>query len=206
MEIVAESIYKRFLHTWIIRDFNFRFHSKLRYGVAGLNGVGKSTLLQMLAGIIPVSKGKIKYIDSDKVLEESKWYEQICFAAPYAELYDYMNISELVNHHLVFKKFQNDLRAEEFIRLCYLQGHENKLIKSYSSGMKQRLKLGLSIISESKVLFLDEPQSNLDELAKSWYRNILDEYTKDKIVIIASNENDDFNMVQKIIRLESKVV
>lgn len=53
MQIIANSIFKRFIQTWIIRDFSFQFESGKRYGIAGPNGVGKSTLLQMLAGLIP---------------------------------------------------------------------------------------------------------------------------------------------------------
>ncbi|MGB4970150.1 MAG: hypothetical protein WBO31_11500, partial [Saprospiraceae bacterium] len=70
--------------------------------------------------------------------------------------------------------------------------------------MKQRLKLGLSVLSESPILFLDEPQSNLDNQAKDWYQNLMQQYTKDKLVIIASNEIEDFKMVDEIISLQPK--
>jgi ABC-type multidrug transport system ATPase subunit len=69
--------------------------------------------------------------------------------------------------------------------------------------MKQRLKLGLSILSESKVLFLDEPQSNLDDYSKNWYYKLLRENAKEKIVIIASNEADDFKLVDERIELKT---
>ncbi len=61
MEIIAESIYKRFQNAWVIRDFSFRFSSNCIYGIAGMNGSGKTTLLQILAGLIPPSKGKVSY-------------------------------------------------------------------------------------------------------------------------------------------------
>jgi ABC-type multidrug transport system ATPase subunit len=203
MDIIAENIYKRFHETWIIRDFNFKFSSNKVYGIAGLNGSGKTTLLHILAGLTPPSKGKIKYFENEKPLADESWYQSICYAAPYADLYEYMNLEELIKHHLVFKKFSKNSSFDEFVQIVFLNGHEHKLIKMYSSGMKQRLKLGMSILSESKVLFLDEPQSNLDEHSKNWYRNLLMEYKKDRIVIIASNEAEDFRMVDERIELKT---
>ncbi len=203
MNIFAESIYKRFHQTWIIRDFNHTFSSNKIYGIAGLNGSGKTTLLQILAGLIPPSKGKIKYIENEKPVAEESWYESVCYAAPYADLYEYMNLEELIIHHLAFKKFANKISFKEFVDVVFLNGHEHKLIKMYSSGMKQRLKLGLSILSESKILFLDEPQSNLDEYSKNWYQNLLKDNAKEKIVIIASNEAEDFKMVDERIELKT---
>ncbi|MBK8449372.1 MAG: ATP-binding cassette domain-containing protein [Saprospiraceae bacterium] len=204
MQIIANSIFKRFIQTWIIRDFSFQFESGKRYGIAGPNGVGKSTLLQMLAGLIPLTKGVLNYSDQGKVIDGEHWYQHISFTAPYGDVYDYMNIEELTRHHQVFKKFQDQMSVKDFINFCYLKGHEHKLIKTYSSGMKQRLKLGLSVLSESPILFLDEPQSNLDNQAKDWYQNLMQQYTKDKLVIIASNEIEDFKMVDEIISLQPK--
>ncbi len=201
MDIITESIYKRFQQVWVIRDFSFRFTSNNIYGIAGLNGSGKTTLLQILAGLIPPSKGKIKYVDGENLIAEESWYEKISYAAPYADLYEYMNLQELYEHHTSFKKFRNPISFSEFVSLVFLNSHEEKLIKTYSSGMKQRLKLGLSILSDYPVLFLDEPQSNLDEYSKNWYQQLLKENAKDKVVIIASNEADDFKMVNEKIEI-----
>jgi ABC-type multidrug transport system ATPase subunit len=203
MELIAESIYKRFHQAWIIRDFSYTFSSNHIYGIAGLNGSGKSTLLHILAGLTPPSKGKIRYVDNGSALSEESWFEGICYAAPYADLYEYMNLEELMTHYLGFKKFSKNLSFKEFVDVVFLNGHEHKLIKMYSSGMKQRLKLAISILSESRILFLDEPQSNLDDFSKSWYQNLLKEHAKNKIVIIASNEAEDFKLVDEKIELKA---
>jgi ABC-type multidrug transport system ATPase subunit len=203
MEIIATSIYKRFHQTWIIKDFSYTFTSNKIYGIAGINGSGKTTLLQMLAGLIPPSKGKIKYVADEKQLADDSWYQRLCYAAPYADLYEYMNLEELFTHHIAFKNFEKEISFSEFVDIVFLKGHEHKLIKMYSSGMKQRLKLALSILTKSQILFLDEPQSNLDEYSKSWYQNLLKENTKDRIVIIASNEAEDFKMVGEKVELRT---
>ncbi|HRG67849.1 MAG: ATP-binding cassette domain-containing protein [Saprospiraceae bacterium] len=201
MEIVATSIYKRFYRNWILKDFNYTFHNGRVYGIAGSNGSGKSTLLQLLSGMMSPSKGKILYKFEGKELEEELWFSKISYAAPYADVYDYMNVKELFHHQHQFKKFRNSISCNQFIEICYLEGHEDKLIKYYSSGMKQRLKLALAILADSKVLFLDEPISNLDDRAKIWCKQLIKEHCLDRLVIIASNEPEDFELVQEKIQL-----
>lgn len=202
MKIVASSIYKRFYRNWIIKDFNYTFNQGHVYGIAGSNGSGKSTLLQILSGMMGPSKGEIHYSMDDQELEEEFWFSKISYAAPYADVYDYMNVHELVQHQLCFKQFRNNMSSTEFIETCYLNGHEDKLIKFYSSGMKQRLKLGLAILADSPVLFLDEPISNLDDRAKLWCKQLLKKHCADRLVIIASNEPEDFELVNQKIHLE----
>lgn len=155
----------------------------------------------MLAGIIPTSKGKVEYHHNGIKIEEDNWFQQLSYAAPYADVYEYMNLEELFRHHTVFKKLIKPFALKEFTEMVYLKGHEHKLIKMYSSGMKQRLKLGLSILSNSRILFLDEPQSNLDDRAKGWYRNLIKEYTNDRIIFIASNDSEDFDLAHERIEL-----
>lgn len=205
MEIVASSVYKRFYRNWIIKDFNYSFSQGHVYGIAGSNGSGKSTLLQILSGMMGPSKGQINYFSDGIAIEEEMWFSKIAYAAPYADVYDYMNVLELINHHQHFKKFINNITSKEFIEICYLNGHEDKLIKYYSSGMKQRLKLGLAILSETPVLFLDEPISNLDDRAKLWCKQLLQNHCENRLVIIASNEPEDFELVNYKIELEIKI-
>jgi len=202
MKIVANSIYKRFYRNWIIKDFNYTFNQGQVYGIAGSNGSGKSTLLQILSGMMGPSKGQIHYSIDGKELEEENWFSKISYAAPYADVYDYMNVKEIIQHQQHFKKFRNNITSTDFIETCYLSGHEDKLIKYYSSGMKQRLKLGLAILADSSVLFLDEPISNLDDRAKLWCKQLLQNHCEDRLVIIASNEPEDFELVDYKIQLE----
>jgi ABC-type multidrug transport system ATPase subunit len=176
------------------------------YGVSGMNGSGKTTLLQMLAGLIPPSKGQIQYWATEQLIPEENWYQYVSYAAPYADVYEYMNLSELFYHYKSLKVFEKEFCFTDFVELVYLQSHEHKLIKTYSSGMKQRLKLGLSILSRSGVLFLDEPQSNLDQRAKEWFCELLKLYRNKKIIIIASNETQDFEIADKIISLDAKSI
>lgn len=203
MKIIAESLYKRFnLREWIFKDLNFELNIGNRYGIAGANGAGKSTLLSILAGISLPSKGKVIYLSNDKKeLDSLQWYKYLSIATPYSDLIDYLTPNELLDFYCKFKNFQIGITKKKFLEIAYLTDHQDKYIKHFSSGMKQRLKLALAIISDSEILFLDEPGSNLDAKASEWYYNLLDEYTKNKLVVIASNEEKDFLSCEKIISL-----
>lgn len=201
MRIRAENLSKRFKVDWIIKNFDYSFETGKVYGISGPNGSGKTTLLHILAGLVPPSRGRVVYESAGEKVPDDHWYRHLSFAAPYAEVYDYMNLRELFSFHTDFRPLYGRLDLKGFIGSCYLQGHEDKQIKAYSSGMKQRLKLALGILTESEVLFLDEPQTNLDDQARQWYFNLLDQYKKDRCVIIASNEASDFRQAGAEIKL-----
>jgi ABC-type multidrug transport system ATPase subunit len=65
--------------------------------------------------------------------------------------------------------------------------NRNKPIKYFSSGMKQRVRLAIALLTESEVVLLDEPAANLDRKAIDWYRNLVAENHKDRILIVCSN-------------------
>ncbi|MBK8955352.1 MAG: ABC transporter ATP-binding protein [Saprospiraceae bacterium] len=201
MHIRIDQLYKRFQQQWVLRNIQYDFESSKIYGIAGPNGSGKSTLLQILAGLIPPSRGKVMYVNGNQILPEDLWFRELSYAAPYAEVYDYFTVGELLKHHKKFRKLNIDMNEEEFVDLCYLKGHEKKWIKSYSSGMKQRLRLALAILSRSRVLLLDEPLTNLDAKAIEWYRNLLAQHGLARTVIIASNEREDFENADGVLDL-----
>ncbi len=201
MEIQAKSLSKRYVNSWIIKNFEGRFQSSKVYGISGPNGSGKTTLLSMLAGLLSPTEGHIHYIANGRIIPSIDWYRHLSFAAPYAHVFEYLRLKEVVSQHLVFKPFLNGLDDMSFIEQCYLMGNENQLIKNFSSGMQQRLKLGLALYSKSEVVFLDEPQTNLDAIAKTWYSNLLRNLCDGRIIVIASNEKSDFDLCDEIINL-----
>ncbi|MGB0425069.1 MAG: ABC transporter ATP-binding protein, partial [Flavobacteriales bacterium] len=114
------------------------------------------------------------------------------FCAPYSSLYEQLTLSEAIAYHTKFRSFIDGLDPQSLINLAYLEGEENKQIQHFSSGMKQRLKLALCICTQSDLLILDEPCSNLDKQAIEWYRKVLGSHQNGRTLIIATNdiEND----------------
>ena len=191
MQIEAQHLSKRYNREWIFRELSHQFENNSRTGIIGSNGSGKSTLLKILSAAELPSEGKLSYNKNSKALKHENVYKQLSFAAPYMDLPEQLNPVELFHFHSTFKPFQNQLSLNAFLELVYLVDSKNKAIKYFSSGMKQRLKLGLAICSTSSLLILDEPCSNLDKAGVELYWKLLKEFGKERTILIGSNEQAD---------------
>jgi ABC-type multidrug transport system ATPase subunit len=162
------------------------------YGVVlGGNGSGKSTLLKIIAGSLTPTEGKVLFFKDNKLQNGFEMIKDIAFAAPYIDLIEDYTIPELFQFYSKFKSFRGITESQEFLELCGLQQARNKPIKYFSSGMRQRLKLALAILSDTTMLLLDEPHSNLDKRGMDWYNNLLASHLENRIVIIGSNHQGD---------------
>lgn len=155
-----------------------------------------------MAGAIPLTSGNIQYMDSQGQIPDSDWFSRLTLAAPYMELPEELSLKELLQFHFKFKKQKNSIPLHEIPALLYLDRHVDKQVALFSSGMKQRLKVGLALFSESRVVYLDEPTSNLDKTGIAWYHEMIQRYTEDQILIICSNEPREFEFCQQKITLE----
>lgn len=190
MQIVLNTIGKRYNNEWIFRDVNTSFSKGDKIVILGNNGSGKSTLLQLIAGYIIPSKGTIEYSIEGKSIEVENIVSHISIASPYLELFEEFTLEECVDFQSQFKLFRNKLNTAEIIDLIGLKKSTNKAIKYFSSGMKQRLKLGLAILADSKLLLLDEPCSNLDKATIVWYNDLINRFSENRIIIVCSNHQE----------------
>lgn len=189
MEIILDKVGRRFNREWIFRKIDYTFSTGKSYAVLGINGSGKSTLLQILCGALSPSEGKLTFKNSlEQSIDVDNIFNEVSIAAPYLELIEELTLSEAVQFHFSFKKPLNGISNEEIIALLGMQTSKNKQIKYFSSGMKQRVKLALAVLSDTAFLFLDEPCSNLDEQGISWYRQLIGSYTQNRLVVVCSNQ------------------
>ncbi len=196
MEIILSNVWKRYDSSWIIKDLNCNIYPKDRLAIQGPNGSGKSTLIHLISGMLPMSKGQIKYQVNGQDIDNNEIYKYCSISAAYAELDLEMTILELYNHYKLYKPLIiNDL--DEFLDYCLLTKEKSKIIKTLSSGMKQRLNLALILNFDVPLLLLDEPSSFLDADKKSWFNRHLEKMTKNKAVIIASNDDEDLHSCNK---------
>jgi len=193
MKISLEHIGRRFNREWIFRDINYEFESGSSYAILGANGAGKSTLLQVISGSLSSSEGKISYLKGDKVIDQEKVFINLSMAAPYLELIEEFTLTELIDFHFRFKKYHNDFDRKSVIELLGLKNSEFKAIKYFSSGMKQRVKLALAFCSDTDLLLLDEPASNLDQQGLEWYLSLASNLSSDRLVIICSNQEQEYS-------------
>jgi len=196
---------KRFNRDWIFRHLTYRFESGTSYAITGSNGSGKSTLLQVIAGAISPSQGKVDYFPSGsaeaKAASPDNIFQYISIATPYLELIEEMTLEEFLQFHCRFKPFLPSLSIPEIISATGLSGAATKQIRYFSSGMKQRVKLAQSFFSDTPVLLLDEPCTNLDADGFALYQKLFSEYCNDRLVIISSNDPSEYSFCGEVIRI-----
>ena len=197
IEIQLKEASKRFQYEWIFKNLSVTISQGQSVALTGSNGSGKSTLLKCISGSIPLSSGHIRFKQVDKILPESDWFNFLTISAPYLELPEEFTLSELLDFHFKFKSPLNKISKEEILEIIYLEAHADKMISQFSSGMKQRLKLGLALLSEVPIVLLDEPTSNLDRKGIEWYQDLIDKFGQNRILIVCSNEPREYEFCQQ---------
>lgn len=193
MKIILENIGRRFNRDWIFRGIDHTFSSGESYAVLGPNGSGKSTLLQVLNSSLAPSIGTINYFLDDQPVEIEKVYQQLSLAAPYLELIEEFTLHEMIDFHFKFKSYKPGIDKNGFIELLAMHNSKNKLIRYFSSGMKQRLKLALAFCADTPMLMLDEPTSNLDTQGVNWYLSLVEQFAMNRLTIICSNQEHEYS-------------
>ena len=201
LEIELKDLGKKFRKEWIFRNLNLTLRAGQTYAIIGPNGSGKSTLMQVVSGMMPANEGMVQYADNQMIIDSDDCYKEVVFAAPYLELIEEFTLEESIDFHRKLKPFDNEISNETFLDFTYLKPHRDKPVKNFSSGMKQRLKLGLALQSKARVLILDEPSSNLDEQGFEWYKTNVQKHLENKITLIGSNIQREYDFCQNKIQL-----
>lgn len=187
MQIILKDIGKKFNNEWIFRDVSFTFPANSASAILGRNGSGKSTLLQLLAGSLSSTTGTIEYSLNGQIIPGEVVFRQLTMAAPYLELVEDFSLQEMISFHFSFKKFLPGINSPELTRILGFNITGKKQIRQFSSGMKQRVKLALALLSDVPLILLDEPTMNLDQEGIAWYLGLMQKYTANRTIIICSN-------------------
>ena len=202
MKICLEHTGKRFQRHWIFKDINYNFNAPGNYALLGPNGSGKSTLLRIISGMQAPSSGKVLFSNGDKSIEGNEVFHYTSYCAPGQEIVEELTLREFLDFHFSFKSPLSGLSIEDIITITGLQSAADKPLSDYSSGMKQRVKLAQAVFSNSHALLLDEPCTNLDQQGVEQYRDWMETYSKDRLVIIASNDVKEYYFCKDQIVLE----
>lgn len=196
MNITLQNIGRRFNREWIFRGIDYTFENAGSYAILGSNGSGKSTLLQVLNGSLVPSAGTLKYHNEDKEIEAGEIFSYLSLAAPYMEVIEEFSLNEMIDFHFKFKAFKPGIDKNAVADILSLDGSRNKLIKYFSSGMKQRLKLALAFCADTPMLMLDEPTSNLDNQGIDWYLSLIEKFSENRLTIICSNQEHEYRFCE----------
>ena len=201
MKIEVKDLGKKFNKEWIFRHLDFSFDSGNSYAITGPNGSGKSTLIQLLTGFIPSTEGLVCYEHEGKEIPADSIFQKLDIITPYLELIEEFTLDEFLAFHFKFKALQDGYTLNDFVEKVYLQNDRDKQIQNFSSGMKQRLKLGLALFSKSEICFLDEPTTNLDENGIAWYLEHVKSVLDKKLVLISSNQKYEYDFCDTAVHI-----
>lgn len=212
MTISLNNVGKRYNREWIFRRFSYTFQSGKSYAITGSNGSGKSTLLQVISGALTHNEGSAEFNQPQiylparqatdhkpQTIPAEQFYKYVSLAAPYLELIEEMTATEMLEFHQGFKELTTSI--PEILKAVTLENAANKQIRYYSSGMKQRLKLAQAFFSNTPVLLLDEPTTNLDADGIALYHQLIKNHTANRLVIISSNDKQEYEFCEEVVRI-----
>jgi ABC-type multidrug transport system ATPase subunit len=158
-------------------------------------------LLQILAGSMLASEGKISWLREDKMVDPEKIYSHISICAPYLEPVEEMTLIEFLSFHARFKPLLPGISTEQVIEITGLEKARNKQVRHFSSGMKQRVKLAQCIFSNTDIVLLDEPCTNLDTRGIELYNNLIKDHCRERLVIVSSNDEQEYRFCREKLEL-----
>jgi ABC-type multidrug transport system ATPase subunit len=187
MEVALSGIAKAFGRETVFQGVSVTLDSGSRTAILGPNGSGKSTLLQVIGGALAPTAGSIAHRIGGSAIPGDEVYRHVSIASPYLGLYEDLSLAQCIEFHAAFKPLKAALSVSDLARIAYLEHALEKPVLHFSSGMKQRLKLALAILSDTPLLLLDEPASNLDAEAVEWFRGLLRTHADSRTLVVASN-------------------
>jgi heme exporter protein A len=192
MKIIAADIAKYFNEKKIFGDINFTITSGRSLTITGPNGSGKTTLIKIISGLMRPTVGSLMFYSGEEEIQREQRYQYLSLVSPYFELYEELSAYENLHFLIRLRDIKDgEQNAEALLKRVNLYGREHDAVKTYSSGMRQRLKYVFALLSNPEVLLLDEPTSNLDADGIDIVYEIIQEQKGKKIVIIATNDRND---------------
>lgn len=187
MQITLQQAGKKYNEEWVFREVSLEIKPGDRLAILGSNGSGKTTLMKLVAAAVMPTEGTVTYKMGEQLLPIEQLYQELVFVAPYFELVEEFTLQEMVDFHTNFKPLKAGITSGEVLEKCGLEAHATKKVSACSSGMKQKLKLALGFFSDTRLLLLDEPLTNLDPENTAWYTRQIEALPRSRTLIVCSN-------------------
>lgn len=203
-ELVCSDISKAFSGKTLFRKVSFSLTFGKSVAVTGGNGTGKSTLVKIIAQLLRASSGTISLTENGTTVPQMKYFTRTGLLSPYLNLYDEFSGYENLSFFKSLKSGggHDNEKIDSLLNKVGLYAKRNELVRNYSSGMKQRLKLAFALLNDPLLLLLDEPRSNLDRSGIDVVCEIAELQKSKGLLIIATNDEDDRNLCDESLNIE----
>ena len=198
MQVDLNNLGKHYNNKWVFKQLNYSFKSGKSYAVVGSNGSGKSTLIKILAGLESSDDGTVLYNNQKERITN----RSLSLCAPYTQAIMEFSALENLEFAQKFKPLRNGLSVMDAFNLIpEAKRSKSKELRHLSSGMAQRVKILLALMSDVPLLLLDEPLNNLDEEGYQWYHGLVQQFKGDSTLIIASNNKEEYSFCDAYLRI-----
>ncbi len=197
MQVQFQNLSKKYKGKYALRDFSATLENGV-YGLLGTNGAGKTTLINLFMGIIKSDGGEI-FIDGKNIRSlGADFLDNIGYLPQYPQFYRDFSVTEFLRYMCVLKGIPRDkgeTRIRELLETVNLTEAADKKVGALSGGMRQRLGIAQAMLNDPGVLILDEPTAGLDPRERIRFRNLISQFSEDRIVILATHIVPDIEFI-----------
>jgi heme exporter protein A len=202
VQIAASGLKKVFNGRTIFSDISFHLTPGQTLLVTGRNGSGKSTLVKILCGLLTPTAGSVDRGGGPKQ-SEAALLAEIGLVAPYLQMYDEFSALENMRCAISMRGLDpSEYDFDAILQKVGLYARRADHVRTYSSGMKQRMKFAFALIHSPSILFLDEPMANLDSEGMEMVRGVLHEQRSKGILVVATNDLTDVDAFDQKVNLD----
>lgn len=203
--VEVRDLVKRFGNFTAVDHISFQVAKGEVFGFLGPNGAGKSTTIKMLCGILSPTSGTGQVGGFDITHQQDRIKETIGYMSQKFSLYEDLTVDENIDFYsgiYRLNKKKKKERTDWIIKMSGLEKLRSNLTRTLSTGWKQRLALGCAIIHEPRIIFLDEPTSGIDPIARKSFWNLIKEMADTGVTIFVTthyvDETDNCNRIAMI--------
>jgi ABC-2 type transport system ATP-binding protein len=189
--LYVENLTRRFGDFVAVDHINFEVNEGEVVGYLGPNGSGKTTTIRMLLGLLEPSEGEATVLGFDAFRQSEEVRARAGYMSQKFAIYDDLTVQENMTFYGGVYGITDKTRIAHTLDLVGLNGHESTLTRSLSAGWRQRLALGIALVHEPKLLFLDEPTSGVDPTARRAFWDLIYELAEGGVTILVTTHYMD---------------